>query len=477
MERNHKHQDNTDGEETMFFRAAESGGSTDQYDTQQLNAQQVRRQAQNGYGQQGYPQNGYGQQGYPQNGYGQQGYAQNGYRQPQGGGYASHTGGQPQGYRQPARQPQQNVYRQQPRQGAPRQRQSAPRQSQPRPAQQPRPSAPPRSAPRQESSRRPTVHRRRKGSFLGRLFRVLLTIVVAVFLLYSAVAMIGILGMNRVSTGDRGVTSGSMDAAYVKSVLVIGTDTRDPNEERGRSDSMILVSMNSRTDQIYMTSFMRDAYVDIPGYGSDKLNAAYSYGGPELLMDTLEENFDVHIDDYVMITFAACAAMIDAVGGVELEISDREAEAVNEILISEVNEIMGDDREDDLLDGGGKLTLDGKQALSYSRIRYVGNADFERTERQRTVMSQVISKVKGNPFRLLPVCMGALPKMTTNMSVPGLYGYALTTPFKLATYDMQQQRVPADGTFQGADVGGQSVLEIDLDAAKQQLQSTVFAEK
>ena len=479
MERNHKHQDNTDGEETMFFRAAESGGSTDQYDTQQLNAQQVRRQAQNGYGQQGYPQNGYGQQGY----------SQNGYRQPQGGGYASHTGGQPQGYRQPARQPQQNVYRQQPRQGAPRQGQSAPRQSQPRPAQQPRPSAPPRqepprrqsappqSAPRQESSRRPTVHRRRKGSFLGRLFRVLLTIVVAVFLLYSAVAMIGILGMNRVSTGDRGVTSGSMDAAYVKSVLVIGTDTRDPNEERGRSDSMILVSMNSRTDQIYMTSFMRDAYVDIPGYGSDKLNAAYSYGGPELLMDTLEENFDVHIDDYVMITFAACAAMIDAVGGVELEISDREAEAVNEILISEVNEIMGDDREDDLLDGGGKLTLDGKQALSYSRIRYVGNADFERTERQRTVMSQVMSKVKGNPFRLLPVCMGALPKMTTNMSVPGLYGYALTTPFKLATYDMQQQRVPADGTFQGADVGGQSVLEIDLDAAKQQLQSTVFAEK
>ena len=505
MERNHKHQDNTDGEETMFFRAAESGGSTDQYDTQQLNAQQVRRQAQNGYGQQGYsqngygqqgyPQNGYGQQGYPQNGYGQQGYPQNGYRQPQGGGYASHTGGQPQGYRQPARQPQQNVYRQQPRQGAPRQGQSAPRQSQPRPAQQPRPSAPPRqepprrqsappqsaprqqTAPRQESSRRPTVHRRRKGSFLGRLFRVLLTIVVAVFLLYSAVAMIGILGMNRVSTGDRGVTSGSMDAAYVKSVLVIGTDTRDPNEERGRSDSMILVSLNSRTDQIYMTSFMRDAYVDIPGYGSDKLNAAYSYGGPELLMDTLEENFDVHIDDYVMITFAACAAMIDAVGGVELEISDREAEAVNEILISEVNEIMGDDREDDLLDGGGKLTLDGKQALSYSRIRYVGNADFERTERQRTVMSQVMSKVKGNPFRLLPVCMGALPKMTTNMSVPGLYGYALTTPFKLATYDMQQQRVPADGTFQGADVGGQSVLEIDLDAAKQQLQSTVFAEK
>ena len=141
----------------------------------------------------------------------------------------------------------------------------------------------------------------------SRLVRIVLTVIVAVFLLYSAIAMVGILGMNRVDTGDRTVTSGSMDASYVKNVLVIGTDTRDPDEERGRSDSMILVSLNSKTHQIYMTSFMRDAYVDIPGQGSAKLNAAYSYGGPELLMDTIEENFDVHIDDYVMITFAACA--------------------------------------------------------------------------------------------------------------------------------------------------------------------------
>ncbi len=522
MERNHK-QNNTDGEETMFFRAAESGKPTDQYDTQQLNARQVRNSAQNGYSQNGYPQNGYPQNGYPQNGYPQNGYPQNGYpqngysqngypqngypqngypqngypqngypaqgqRPAQGGYYAQqgrpqgqyHQGGQPprqqaaprysggQTYRQPQQRAQGQSYHQP--------RREAPRQS------QPRQSAPRREAPRQtESRQQSTPHnrapRRRQKSVFSRLLRLVLTLVVVVFLLYSAIAMVGILGMNRVSTGDRTVTSGSMDASYVKNVLVIGTDTRDPDEERGRSDSMILVSMNSRTHQIYMTSFMRDAYVDIPGQGSAKLNAAYSYGGPELLMDTIEENFDVHIDDYVMITFAACAAMIDAVGGVDLEISDREAEAVNEILISEVNEIMGDDREDDLLEGGGKLKLDGKQALSYSRIRYVGNADFERTERQRTVMSQVMGKVKSNPFRLFSVCMGALPKMTTNMSVLSLYGYAVSAPLKLATYDMAQQRVPADGTYQGADIGGESVLQVDFDAAKQQLKSTVFAEK
>lgn len=509
MDKYHKRGNNTDGEETMFFRAAETGKPTDQYDTQQLNARQVRQQAeQNGYAQNGYPRSGYVQGGYPQEPYVQNGYwqesdpqgqyprqnAPGGYGQrnrpvqgnsPRTGGASAHSQ-----YRQPSvgqRPPQQKQsfsgqrspqprqtassgYRQPQRQSYPP-RQSAP-QRQSTPPRQPRQSVPD-SAPRQRSAPR----RRQKKSLLGRIVKLVLTLVVALFLLYSAIAMVGILGMNRVSTGERSVTSGSLDASYVKNVLVIGTDTRDPEQERGRSDSMILVSMNSRTKEIYMTSFMRDAYVEIPGNGSGKLNAAYSYGGPELLMDTLESNYDIRVDDYVMITFAACAEMIDAVGGVELTISDEEAQAVNEILISEVNEIMGDDREDDLLDSGGTLTLDGKQALSYSRIRYVGNADFERTERQRTVMQQVMEKAKKNPLRLASICMSALPKMTTNLSVGALYGYAVTTPFKLIGYETAQQRIPADGTFSGADIGGESVLQVDFAAAQQQLADTIFADK
>ena len=539
MEKSHRNGGNTDGEETMFFHAAATGKSTDQYDTRQIDAGQVQRQAaqnpyvqggyapdsygqtgyardgysqsgynqngyardrygQSGYGQEGYAQGGYGQagygsggyaqdgynQGYPQGGYGQAGYSQGGYA-PQGGGYQQ-RGQVPQSdYSQGSsapRQPQQRSAAPQ-RSSSPQQRSRAPQQqhasrpAQPTRAQSARKSAPARSSAPASSGSSSRRKRRRNHSLLGRLVKTILILVIVVFLLYSAIAMVGILQMNRVAAGERSVTSGSMEESYVKNVLVIGTDTRDPSEERGRSDSMILVSMNSRTKEITMTSFMRDVYVEIPNNGYGKLNAAYSYGGPELLMDTLEENYDISIDDYVMITFAACAKMIDAVGGVKLELSDDEAQAVNEILISEVNEIMGDDREDDLLDGGGKLKLDGKQALSYSRIRYVGNADFERTERQRTVMEQVMGKIKSNPFRLFPVCMGALPKMTTNMSVLSLYGYAVTTPLKLATYDMAQQRVPADGTYQGADIGGESVLQVDFDAAKQQLKSTVFAEK
>ncbi len=304
---------------------------------------------------------------------------------------------------------------------------------------------------------------------------MLCLLIILLFLLYSAVALVGILSMNHVDTGSRSVTTGSLSESYVKNVLVIGTDSRDPETDAGRSDSMILVSINSKTNNVYMTSLMRDAYVEIPGNGSGKLNAAYSYGGAELLMDTIEYNYDVRIDDYVMLTFEACVDAIDAVGGVELTISDEEAEAINEILISEVNEIMGDDREDDLLSGGGTLELDGKQALSYSRIRYVGNADFERTERQRVVMQQVMERALGNPLRLAAVCARALPDLTTNMSVLSLYRYAVVAPVQLLFYDTQQQRIPADGTYSNATIGGESVLEVDFSAAQQLLEQTVFA--
>lgn len=537
MEKSHRNGGNTDGEETMFFHAAATGKSTDQYDTRQIDAGQVQRQAaqnpyvqggyapdsygqtgyaQDGYSQSGYNQNGYARDGYGQAGYGQEGYAQGGYGQagygsggyaqdgynqgyPQGGygqagysqgGYAPQGGGYQQrgqvpqsGYSQGSsapRQPQQRSAAPQ-RSSSPQQRSRAPQQqhasrpAQPARAQSARKSAPARSSAPASSGSSSRRKRRRNHSLLGRLVKTILILVIVVFLLYSAIAMVGILQMNRVAAGERSVTSGSMEESYVKNVLVIGTDTRDPSEERGRSDSMILVSMNSRTKEITMTSFMRDVYVEIPNNGYGKLNAAYSYGGPELLMDTLEENYDISIDDYVMITFAACAKMIDAVGGVKLELSDDEAQAVNEILISEVNEIMGDDREDDLLSSGGTLTLDGKQALSYSRIRYVGNADFERTERQRMVMQQVMQKATKNPFRLASICMSALPEMTTNLSAGELYGYAVTTPLKLATSDLKQQRIPEDGTFSGVNIDGEDVLQIDFDAAKQELKDTVFA--
>ena len=239
---------------------------------------------------------------------------------------------------------------------------------------------------------------------------------------------------------------------------------------------MILISLNKNTNKIYMTSFMRDCNVSIPGYGENKLNAAYSFGGPELLMDTIESNFRVKIDDYIQVNFSTFASLIDAAGGIDMELSDAEAEALNVILISEVNELMGDERESDLLPGGGKHHLNGKQALSYSRIRNVGNYDFERTSRQRRVITALIKKARSGGISFVrKVAKGALPSMTTNMSTGELYLLSLRLPF-LLKYDTEQLQIPAEGTFSDDPNNPNGwVIEVDFDANYDIIRETVFS--
>ena len=571
-------QRNTDAEETQFVSASEIAAkrSTDQLDTQQLDAVQTeyrdrnpyRREKQelhgtpmtpeqeaasyreqpynsnygntsqqpynNGYGnasQQPY-NNGYGnapQQPY-NNGYGnapQQPY-NDGYgnapQQPYNNGYGNAPqqsynngyGNAPQqpynnGYGNAPQQPYNNGYGNAPQQphyntynnNAPRQNYAGGQQhsgssyrgtattASPRPQRQqaaPPPQKPPvssqrstsqRTAPaepvRQKAARTRSPKSRIGGGILGKAIRAVLWVIIIVFVLYSAVSLIGILRMHRETAENRANISDVMDAAYVSNVLLIGTDSRDLSQERGRSDSMILASINKKTRELTLTSFLRDSYVYIDDeYGYGKLNAAYSYGGAGLLMDTIESNYGVRIDDYILISFAACANVIDAVGGVKLDLTDEEADAVNEILISEVNELMGDDRNDDLLDCGGEQKLDGKQALSYSRIRYVGNADFERASRQRTVMTQVLKKAAVNPVAMARIFVTALPELSTNLSVGKSYGYTLRAPFLLIGYQLKTQQIPADDTFYGDDVDGESVLRVDCDANRQVLKDTIY---
>lgn len=351
-----------------------------------------------------------------------------------------------------------------------------------RPAQERRYDHPPdydrRPAPPERHAgapKRKRKKRRRRRGILGRIVRWICTAAVIVFALYSAVVLLLISRLEKVPSEHRTVTDGRIDPLYVRTILLIGTDSRDLTQERGRSDSMILLTLNSKTHIIGMNSLMRDAYVDIPGHNSNKLNAAYSIGGPELLMDTIEQNYDVSVDDYLCVSFTGFAGVIDAFGGVELTLSDSEAQAVNEILQSEVNALMGDDPMADFLPSGGTLVLDGKQALSYARIRYVGNADFERTSRQREVMSQLIGNAKSRLVTAAPKLMdSALPHFTTNMSAADLYLLSLRLPL-LLDYDMSQQQIPADGTWSNDTIDGQSVLRVDFGANQTILRDTAYA--
>ena len=188
-------------------------------------------------------------------------------------------------------------------------------------------------------------------------------------------------------------------------------------------------------------------------------------------MDTIESNYRIKIDDYVLVSFAACAAVIDSVGGVEITLSDKEAKALNDILISEVNELMGDKRNDDLLEGGGTYNLNGKQALSYSRIRY---ADFERTSRQREVLTIAMKKACKNPAAICGIFMNALPEISTNIQGLSLYWYSLKAPFLMMGYDIVQQQIPSEGTFQPETRNGEDVLVADFTQNNSVLMDTVF---
>lgn len=316
--------------------------------------------------------------------------------------------------------------------------------------------------------------RRKKHSFIFKIFIIIILLIAVLFGVYSCTAISLIKKLNYVESGDRNHVAGALQESYVTSVLLIGTDGRDVND-RGRSDTMILLSINKKSKEISLTSFMRDSYVDIPGYGWEKLNSSYSYGGPDLLMDTIEKNFSVRVDDYISVNFNSFAAIIDAVGGIEIDVSDAEAQEINTILMAEVNELMGDAVDADLLGSGGKLQLNGKQALSYARIRHIGNADFERTERQRTVLTQVAGKLKSmNPSMISKITSNAVPQITTNMSTSDLYFLSLRLPFVIG-YDIEQIRVPAEGTYGNVTTpNGGAALEVDFNTNYDIVKEEVF---
>lgn len=259
----------------------------------------------------------------------------------------------------------------------------------------------------------------------------------------------------------------------VINILLIGNDSRSQGED-GRSDAMILLSVSSRTKAIYMTSLLRDIYVDIPGYKGNRLNAAYAYGGPELLMETIEQNFDISVNRYVLVNFQAFAKLVDAVGGVDLELTSEEVRYINGYLV-EYNILEGRAEGTDYLDESlsGVIHLNGPQALAYSRNRYLGT-DFGRTERQRKVLSAVMKQFPAalvtNPKGLVE---GLLPNLTTNLTQWECFRLSLQAG-KLITYDIVQSSIPIEGSFSNSNIRGMSVLEIDFDKNKKYIRKNIY---
>jgi LCP family protein required for cell wall assembly len=311
------------------------------------------------------------------------------------------------------------------------------------------------------------------GSIVGGFFKAVFIILIVLILLLQLLIFRYISMIKSVETGDRQVTNAALSSSKVTNILLIGSDTRDETE-RGRTDSMILLSFNSETKKTTMTSLMRDSYVEIPDHGWAKLNAAYAYGGAELLMDTIELNFDIEVEKYVYVSFFSFIDIVDAVGGIEIDLSDEEAQYMTDPM-AEQNKYLGNKKGTDYLtQGGNGVQLNGNQALAYARLRYVGNADFERTQRQRTVITKIIEKAKTlGPLDLDTFFKVCASNLTTNMTKGEMYLMVYKLLFSM-NYENQQLRIPGDDDYYYGTHNGQSTLDLDFDACKRELKETIY---
>lgn len=240
-------------------------------------------------------------------------------------------------------------------------------------------------------------------------------------------------------------------------ILLIGQDRRE-GEGRQRSDAMILCTVNLQTKTLTMTSFMRDMYVQIPGYYDNRINTCYMLGGMSLLNECLEKNFGIDVDGNFEVDFGGFMEVIDLVGGVDMELTADEAAYLNRNGNWGVSNTAGTWN---LKEGMNHLT--GEQALAYSRIRYIGNGDFGRTDRQRKVLNELLEECNGMSIpELNDLLRQVLPLLTTDMSNAEILGYAMKLFPILTDLKVNSLRIPADGAYSDASINGMSVLLPDL---------------
>ena len=240
----------------------------------------------------------------------------------------------------------------------------------------------------------------------------------------------------------------------VINIALFGIDAQDG--EAGRSDSIIIATIDTTHKKLKLTSIMRDSYVTIADRGQDKINHAYAFGGAQLAIKTLNENFDLNIEDFVAVNFTTMPKIIDKLGGVTIDITSEE-----------VSHIPG-------IDTAGTYNLNGEQALAYSRIRYASGGDYVRTDRQRTVLNKVFEKILDTNITQYPSLLSEiLPMIKTNLDYSEILNLG-NEVLKMGVTNLEQERFPRDGYCEGKMIGGIYYLTFDKENTVQQLHDYIF---
>ncbi|MGL4740317.1 MAG: LCP family protein [Sarcina sp.] len=259
----------------------------------------------------------------------------------------------------------------------------------------------------------------------------------------------------------------------ITNIVIFGVD--EPKGTPGRSDTIMIATIDENNKTLKLTSIMRDSYVNIPNYGMNKINAAYAFGGPQLALKTINENYGLNLKYYVTQNFTTLPKLVDLLGGVTITLTQAEITAMKGP--QEQLEYIFKDYNVPLITKPGTYNLDGIQAMAYARIRHGVGGDYARTYRQRAIMEQLYQKMKNVPVTEIPhIINELLPTVQTNLSNSDIMSLGAKI-LKMGVPSIQQGRIPLNSESHGQIIDGQWYLVYNKEQTNQQLHDFIFENK
>jgi len=323
-------------------------------------------------------------------------------------------------------------------------------------------------------------NRKKKNRTRGQIFRRVFFISLLIFSLLGTGMVYVYDTLNKVdqveiATDDQdlGIKDDPFKDRKVINIALFGIDRREDNEV-SRSDSIMIATIDKEHKKIKLTSLLRDIYVEIPGYGMDKLNHAYSYSGPELAIKTINHNFNMNIREFAAVDFFGLEEIIDVMGGVEVDVQPNEVGPIN-TGVKQVDKF--DNSNSPLVKDSGKQKLTGRQAVAYARIRRIGT-DYQRTERQRIVLEDILNQGINAGVAQYPKLLNAmLPHVETSLSKSEILSLGTST-LTAGIKTIDKYRIPVKGYVDTQTINGVSYEVPDTMADNIQfLQDFIYEDK
>ncbi len=258
----------------------------------------------------------------------------------------------------------------------------------------------------------------------------------------------------------------------IRNYVLFGVDSRKENQFSGLSDVMMIVTIDTKHNSIKLTSLMRDILVPIDGYGKNKLNTVFRFKGPEEAVSTIENITGVQIDGYGIVNFYTVAKIIDILGGVDVkDLSSAEKDDLNKSL-REMNKYVSKTSES--VSDTGSVHLNGLQAVAYMRIRHVGRGDYQRTDRQRAVVSSLFKGLRDmNLATMLSLVNEITPLVKTDLSSMQILSLAKDV-YSLRKSDVKQLRIPLDDAHYLGSYNKMSVIKMDVEANAEAVKQFIY---